>query len=215
MASCEPLRCSAYSEDLRWRMVWQRQALGYTYQKVAENLGVDKSTVYRTLQLFESSGSVEKRKYPKENAFRKLTTPAQLLILNLVIQKPGIYLHEMQRSLHDMLMIDVDLSTICRFLKDNGLTRQKLHFAAAQRDELLRQQYSSDVSVYSSEMLIFVDETGADRRNLLRKHAYSIRGKPMRDRLCTFGKGRTYFSDWNYVLSWIARCRHCERGYRW
>ena len=181
MASCEPLRCSAYSEDLRWRMVWQRQALGYTYQKVAENLGVDKSTVYRTLQLFESSGSVEKRKYPKENAFRKLTTPAQLLILNLVVQKPGIYLHEMQRSLHDMLMIDVDLSTICRFLKDNGLTRQKLHFAAAQRDELLRQQYSSDVSVYSSEMLIFVDETGADRRNLLRKHAYSIRGKPMRD----------------------------------
>ena len=90
MASCELLRCSAYSEDLRWRMVWQRQALGYTYQKVAENLGVDKSTVYRTLQLFESSGSVEKRKYPKENAFRKLTTPAQLLILYLVVEKPGI-----------------------------------------------------------------------------------------------------------------------------
>ena len=124
MASCEPLQCSAYSEDLRWRMVWQRQALGYTYQKVAENLGVDKSTVYRTLQLFESSGSVEKRKYPKENAFWKLTTPAQLLILNLVVEKPGIYLHEVQRSLHDMLMIDVDLSTICRFLKNNGLTRQ-------------------------------------------------------------------------------------------
>jgi len=88
MASCEPLRCSAYSEDLRWRMVWQRQALGYT---VAKNLGVDKSTLYRTLQLFESSGSVEKGKYPKENAFRKLTTPAQLLILNLVVEKPGIY----------------------------------------------------------------------------------------------------------------------------
>ena len=30
-------------------------------------------------------------------------------------------------------------------------------------------------------MLIFVDETGADRRNLLRKHAYSIRGRSMRD----------------------------------
>jgi len=172
MASCEPLRCSAHSEDLHWRMVWQRQALGYTYQKVAENLCVDESTVYRTLQLFESSGSVEKRKYPKKNAFRKLTTPAQLLILYLVVEKPGIYLHEVQ-SLHDMLMIDVDLSTICRFLKNNGLTRQKLHFAAAQRDELLRQQYCSDVSVYSSEMLIFVDETGADRRNLVHKHAYS------------------------------------------
>ena len=78
--------------------------MGYTYQKVAENLGDDKSNVYRILQLFESSGSVEKRKYPKE---RKLTTPAQLLILNLVVEKPGIYLHEALRRRHDMLMFDV------------------------------------------------------------------------------------------------------------
>ena len=69
----------------------------------------------------------------------------------------------MQRSLHDVLMIDVDTSTIYRFLKDHGFSRQKLHFAAAQRDEVLRLQYSSDISVYDSAMLIFVDETGADR----------------------------------------------------
>ena len=30
-----------YSEDLRWRMVWQREALGYTYAKIAENLWQD------------------------------------------------------------------------------------------------------------------------------------------------------------------------------
>ncbi len=27
-------------------------------------------------------------------------------------------------------------------------------------------------------MFVFVDETGADRRNILRKYGYSIRGKP-------------------------------------
>ena len=123
-ASCELLRHSAYIEDLHYQMVWQRQALGYTYQNVAENLGVDKSTVYRTFQLFESSGSIEKRKYPQGECISVMSTPVQLLILNLVVGKPGIYLHEVQRSLHDMLMIDVDLSTICRFLKNNGLTRQ-------------------------------------------------------------------------------------------
>ena len=29
-------------------------------------------------------------------------------------------------------------------------------------------------------MLTFIDETGADRQNLIRKHGYSIRGKPAR-----------------------------------
>ena len=48
MVSCESLRCSAYDEDLRWRMVWQRMSLNYTYQEIGLNLNVDASTVYRT-----------------------------------------------------------------------------------------------------------------------------------------------------------------------
>ena len=45
------------------------EALGYTYTKVAESLCVDKSTVSRTLTLFQTTGSVSKRPYPKERAF--------------------------------------------------------------------------------------------------------------------------------------------------
>ena len=44
----------------------------------------------------------------------------------------------------------------------NGFTRQKLQITAIQRDEFLRQQYVSDVSIYNPEMLVFLDETGAD-----------------------------------------------------
>ena len=43
--SCEPPRTSAYSEDLRWRMVWQSELPGYSQQTIAQNLGVDQSTV--------------------------------------------------------------------------------------------------------------------------------------------------------------------------
>ena len=78
-SSFEKLRGSAYSEDLRWGMVWQREALGYTYAKIAENLCVDKSIVSRTLNLFLTTGSVSKRPYLKGRAFQKLTDPAQLL----------------------------------------------------------------------------------------------------------------------------------------
>ena len=108
-------------------------------------------------------------------------------------------------------MNDVDMSAICRYIKDQGLTRRKLCLAAAQRDELLKLQYSTDFFVYECEMLTFVDETEADKRNLLRKHANSIRGRP----LSPFSKRRTYFCNCNYVFCWIAGCRHCKRGYRW
>ena len=43
MTSCEPTRCSAYSEDLRWRIVWQTEALPYTSDQVASNLGIEPS----------------------------------------------------------------------------------------------------------------------------------------------------------------------------
>ena len=38
-----------------------------------------------------------------------------------------------------------------------------------------------DVSLYDVDMFVFVDETGADRRNSLRKFGYSLRGKPATD----------------------------------
>ena len=48
-----------------------------------------------------------------------------------------------------------------------------------QKDEFSRQQYVSEVSINSSEMLIFLDKTGADRRNILRCYGYSMSGKPI------------------------------------
>ena len=137
-------RSSAYSEDLRWRMVWQSEPLGCSYNTIAQNLNVDKSTVCRTILLFYSTGTVSKNDYPKESAARKLFNPAQLFILHLVIKQPGIYLYEIQSELSDLLGIEVSISTIFRFLHENGFTRQKLQITAVQRDESLRQQYVSD-----------------------------------------------------------------------
>jgi len=62
-------------------------------------------------------------------------------------------------------------------LSSSGFTRQKLQQVALQRDKFERAQYVSDVSVYSSDMFVFIDETGTDRRNMLHKHGYSARGR--------------------------------------
>ena len=51
---------------------------------------------------------------------------------------------------------------------------------AVQQDAFLRQQFVSEVTVYDPEMLVFIDETGTDNRNLVRKYGYSMRGKPLK-----------------------------------
>ena len=161
-------------------MVWQKFALGLTHDKIAINLCVDKSTVSRTIELFQTTGSVSKGSYPTDRAYRELTSPSQLFILTLVLEQPGIYLHEMQRELKENMMLEVSTSTLCKFLHRSGFSKQKMRAVALQQDRALREQYIFDVSVYTPEMLVFVDETGADRRDRMRKYIYglSVRGKP-------------------------------------
>lgn len=161
--------------------MWQCEGLGYTHAQVARNLSVDRSTVSRIIQRFRVSGSVSKKKYPKERAFRKLTEPARLMILHLVITKPGIYLREIQRELLNVLMLEVELSTLCKFLHSYGFSHQKMCLVALQRDHKLRQQYLLDIQEYNPEMIIFLDETGCDKRDAARRYGYSMRGIPMQN----------------------------------
>ena len=74
-------------------------------------------------------------------------------------------------------------STICKVLKACGLSREKMTLMANQRSELLRLQYILDMSIYQgcSNLFVFVDEMGCDRRDRYRSFAYGIKGKiPMK-----------------------------------
>ena len=177
--SVNPRKSSAYSDDLRWRIVWQREALGLTLDKVAGNLGVDPSTVSRIVRNFQVSGSVQKKHYPRNaRPNKKLTKPIQLVIFHTLVKKPQLYLHELQQEICIQTGAYISVSSLCTFLKTNNFTRQKLCLVAKQHDDELRHQFFSDVSLYTPEMCIFVDETGSDHRDCLRRYGYGIRGKP-------------------------------------
>lgn len=177
--TCEPNRTKAYSEDLRWRMVWQVLVEGFKYSQVAQHLNVDVATVWRIVELFNTTGTVEPKKYPESRLYTKLTRPLELLILHTVLDQPGIYLKDIKKKIYLTTGADISLSCICRFLHKVGFTRQKLKVAAMERDEKLRSEFIADVSVYDRDMLIFLDEVGSDKRETLRKYGYSLRGKPI------------------------------------
>ena len=121
-----------------------------------------------------------KKIYPKEKCARKFTLPAQLLVLHLVIDRPSVYLNEIQNKLETTLQLHVSKSTLCKFLHQCGFSRQKISRVALQQDQLLRSRYALEMTAFSENMFVFVDESGADQRNLLRKYGYSIRGKTPR-----------------------------------
>lgn len=180
--SYEVRRTAAYDDDMRWRMVYQRCVWELPYREIAGNLGVDPSTVQRTVERFESTGSVCKQDHPRghEHPHQKLTAVDEFLLLYLVLDRPNTYLHELQRELSETTGTSVSISTICNFLRKSGFTRRKLTRVALQRSDELRAEFKSDVSIYSPEMLVFIDETGSDRRDAQRKFGYSLRGKPAR-----------------------------------
>ena len=91
MTSLEPLRGKAYHEDLKWRMVCQREMLGLSYQQIASNLNVHTSTVWRTVKRFEEEGRIDKR---KNEGPRKLTESEEFAIMEIVLEKPYVYLRE-------------------------------------------------------------------------------------------------------------------------
>ena len=180
MTSCEPLRSSAYSEDMRWRIVWQNKALGVSCSEIAINLNIDISTVKRVLHIFATTGDVCKRPYPSERAYKKINEPVQHFILYLVLGRPGIYLREIVSEVSTVLGLDITEGAVCKFLKKVGFTHHKLATYALQRDDVLREQFVSDVSVYPRETLLFVDETGTNGKDAVRKYGYSLRGKSLK-----------------------------------
>ena len=161
-------------------MIYQAKALGKSYRVIAEAVNVDPSTVCRTIALFDETGGVSKRKHPENVGTKKLTEVDKLTILAVVLEKPGIYLHEVKGLLVQETGTEVAISTICKFLHESGFTRQKMVIAALQRSDSLRAEYLMDMTIYKGhpEMLVFVDEMGSDKRDTMRKFAYSLRGKP-------------------------------------
>ena len=124
------------------------------------------------------SGDVQKKPYPTASAFKSISEPVQFYLINLILEKPGIYLREMEATIKTELGVEVTESAICKFFKKAGFTRQRLTTYALQRDEEIRAKYASELSLYPIQTLVFVDETGTDRRDTIRRTGYCRQGHP-------------------------------------
>jgi len=109
---------------------------------------------------------------------RKIDEHIGLYVIGLVMGKPSFYLGEICQEIIQMLQIEVSPSLLCRLLKRYGMTRKKIRQVAKQRSESLRGGFRAQTFLFRREMFVWVDETGTDRKDNIRKFGYSLRATP-------------------------------------
>ena len=77
-------------------------------------------------ELFDSSGSVDHKPYLRDKQFWSIAPTVELVLLHIVLQKPGIYLHEIQKELAEATGVDLSPSAVCRYLKRVGFSHTNL-----------------------------------------------------------------------------------------
>ena len=144
-------------------------------------------SVWRYVKLFENTGDVEPVSQ-RHGPLRLLGSYEQLTLLRLILEQPGIFLHELQHKLTVHFGVQVSAPTICRTLKHMGCSRQVIRHIAIQRSDMMRAKFMGEVSIYDPAMFIWTDESGCDRRNSARKFGYSLKGiRPVDHRILVRG----------------------------
>ena len=188
--SAEPGRKKAYSSDIRWRIVYQRVGMGLTFPEIAKNLNLALSTAHRTFSIFERSGTVEPAsRNTSRIETRILDQRGELYVIGLILNSPTLYLGEIVQLVKNDLGVDLSAATICRLLKRYGHTRKKIRQVAQQRCAALRGHFMAHVYLYTSESFVWIDETGTNKKDHIRKYGYALKGvTPVYHRLLCRGE---------------------------
>ena len=146
----------------------------FTVRRISETLYIYASTIRRILKLYDSS-DIAPKQYQHGPA-RMLGETEKECIVFTVLSNPGIYLDELQRKLHAENGTSASISTICRTLNTLGFTRKKLSYVALQQDEIARQTFFEEMSLFTVDLIIWLDEMGSDRRKERMKFGYHLHG---------------------------------------
>ena len=122
----------------------------------------------------------------------RLITPVILDALReKLLEKPGMYQDEMVIFLYDEFDVLFNVSAVSRALKSIGWTKKASRQIAKERNADLRDYYLHNMSSYRSYHLVYVDESGCDKRIGFRRTGWAPLGvAPVQ--VAQFHRGRRY-----------------------
>lgn len=105
-----------------------------------------------------------------------ITSPMLDALLHRLTEKPCLYVEEMMIFLWDEFDVLPSPSSIKRALSREGWTKKKAQQKAKEQDPHLRDFYQHKLSEFHSYQLVFVDESGCDKRIGCRRTGWSPLG---------------------------------------
>lgn len=100
----------------------------------------------------------------------------QEILRKQLLLQPDMFQCEMTAFLYDKTGVEVSLSTMSRTLRAMGWSRKTCRRIAQQQDKQLRNFYLRKVSQYEAKQLVFIDESGCDKKAGQRRMGWSPRG---------------------------------------
>ena len=143
------------------------------FSGISQLVCVSESSVRCYITQFQEAGDVQPTSH-RHGPRKLLGEFGQLGLLRLILESLGIYLHEVQANFLALFGVTVSSATICRTLNLMGCTRQVIQHIPVQRNDELRAKFRAEISVYDTSMLIWIDESGCNRRHSTRKWRYSL-----------------------------------------
>jgi transposase len=143
--------------------------------EMAAAAGCSERAITRIRSKLRLFGSV---KAPPIKAGRpRIITPIMLETLcDHLLEKPDLYLHEMELFFLDEFDVSVPKSTISDALHRIGWSKKTARQKAKERNPDLRDDYCHLISEFSSYHLVYVDESGCDKRIGIRRTVWSPLG---------------------------------------
>jgi len=143
---------------------------------------------------------------------RKLTPEVLCIIDELVSKFPDYYIDEYLQKFYELSGIMLSMTTFMRAFKQLHISRKKLSKRAAESRSEDQSAFVAAASKFSTEQLVFLDETHYDRRSSQRKFGWGRKGNRVYQRGYFF-RGKKYSSVGAIHTTGIVACDTIESGY--
>jgi transposase len=151
---------------------------GHLPDDICDILGIGRSSFYRWKENLEIHGDVLPAHNPVQGRPRTLDAYQVHDLLEMVQLMPELYLDEIQDWLAVTHDCGLSISAIHQLLRDAGLTHKMLRKAAAERDEIRREEFRTWVADnLVANMIVTADESSKDDRTIFRRWGRSGSGE--------------------------------------
>jgi transposase len=155
--------------------------LGWDIEDICDALGVSRASIYCWEAIFAEYGTVERPPSPiRGQQLRILTRALMTACEDLFTEESDLYLDEVVTWLALTHNISISVSTLCRNLKEAGLTWKLLHKIAAERDEQCRNEWRESLRTNfagDGSEFVFVDEVSKNEKTWARQYGRAMMGQ--------------------------------------